>query len=261
MMSDIELQADLQKISTEIDSIVEEAGKIIDLEKRITEIDTHVEEAVKINDGSGEQNLHTRKFSQSKPAPGGQNSVVGFVEYLKKVKDRLCNEEQPQFQIIPIVGMGGSGKTTLALSIFDDSYVKYYFDIRAWVTLSQQYHVQNDLLSLLDNIVVVTDDICKVRDEQLKDYIHKNLKCKRYLIVVDDVWTKKAWNEIQMLFPNGNNGSRIILTTRLSDVADYVGSSNTRHQMHFLNEEEVGIYFSLRCLEKKIAHLSLWTLE
>ncbi|CAA3012981.1 late blight resistance homolog R1B-17 [Olea europaea subsp. europaea] len=170
MMSDIEPQADLQKISTEIDSIMVEAGKITDLEKRITEIDTLVEEA---------------------------NSVVGFGEDLKKVRDRLCNEEQPQLQIIPIVGMGGS-----------------------------------------DNIVVVTDDIRKARDEQLKEYVHKNLKCKRYLIVVDDVWTKKAWNEIQMLFPNDNNGSRIILTTRLSDVADYVGSSNTRHQMHFLNEED-----------------------
>lgn len=45
--------------------------------------------------------------------------------------------------------------------------------------------------------------------------------CKTtYLIVVDDVWTVATWDAIRSKLPDNNNGSRIIVTTRLESVAE-----------------------------------------
>ncbi|KAI5678068.1 hypothetical protein M9H77_09018 [Catharanthus roseus] len=41
----------------------------------------------------------------------------------------------------------------------------------------------------------------------------------RYLIVLDDIWSTEILNDFKPIFLDDNNGSRIILTTRLMDVA------------------------------------------
>lgn len=127
--------------------------------------------------------------------------------------------------------MGGSGKTTLAMNVHGDSVVAHHFYIHAWVTLSQHYSVREVLLGLLDEIVVLTHENRYESNEKFVEHLYKSLKLKRYLIVVDDIWSIEVSDGIKMLFPYDNNGSRIIFTTRLTDVADYANSFNTHHQM------------------------------
>ncbi|KAL0376416.1 UNVERIFIED_CONTAM: putative late blight resistance proteinR1B-12 [Sesamum calycinum] len=55
---------------------------------------------------------------------------------------------------------------------------------------------------------------------------------------IDDMWSTKAWDDVRMFFPDNKNRSRIMLTTRESNVANYVDSSSQYHEMHLLNKFE-----------------------
>ncbi|XP_022869656.1 putative late blight resistance protein homolog R1A-10 [Olea europaea var. sylvestris] len=221
------------------DVITEKDTAIKDLHEVITEMGTIKKKMEKIKGESGEQYLPAYwSYFPSRSAPGGQTNMVGFEKDLMQIKDGLYNVQKSTRQIIPIVGMGGIGKTTLAMNVYNDPVIADHFHICAWVTISQQYRITEILLSLLDEIGVLTDKIRKESDERLKELLYKSLKGRRYLIVMDDVWSTNAWNDVQMLFPDDNNGSRILLTTRLTHVADYATSTNHRHLMNFLTEEE-----------------------
>ncbi|TVU23901.1 hypothetical protein EJB05_26288, partial [Eragrostis curvula] len=64
----------------------------------------------------------------------------------------------------------------------------------------------------------------KNRDERhLVDDIREFLVNKRYFIVIDDIWENESWEErIELALPQ-NSGSRIIITTRNSKVAEKIG--------------------------------------
>ncbi|XP_044423949.1 disease resistance protein Pik-2 isoform X2 [Triticum aestivum] len=41
-----------------------------------------------------------------------------------------------------------------------------------------------------------------------------------YIVILDDIWTSSAWENIRCVFPDNEKGSRIIVTTRNEDVAN-----------------------------------------
>ncbi|KAG5592853.1 hypothetical protein H5410_043367 [Solanum commersonii] len=116
--------------------------------------------------------------------------------------------------------MGGIGKTTLARKVYHHLTIRYHFDILSWVTISQEFRVRNVLLEALHCIskqtVSVRKDYNYMDDSELADLVQKG---RRYLVVVDDIWSTDVWDRIRGIFPNYNNGSRILLTTRETEVA------------------------------------------
>ncbi|KAL0364749.1 UNVERIFIED_CONTAM: putative late blight resistance proteinR1A-4 [Sesamum angustifolium] len=166
----------------------------------------------------------------------------GVGEDLIQLKDRLTGQPSNALQVIPIVGMGGIGKTTLAQNLYDDPSVISHFDTRAWVTISQDYNKQNlqhVLLSLLSCVIgKPKDEMLGMSNDQLALCLHQALKGRRYLIILDDMWDVKPWDDTSRFFPDENNGSQIIVTTRESSVADYTGSGSSHHQMNLLKDDE-----------------------
>lgn len=108
-----------------------------------------------------------------------------------------------------------------------------HFDIRVWVTVSQEYRVQEVFEGLLGSM----NQLNVKMDDQLAYCLYKTLKDLRYLVVIDDMWDTKFWNQVRRFFPNDKNGSRIILTTRIVEVAEAANTSSLLHQMPLLDSE------------------------
>lgn len=132
--------------------------------------------------------------------------------------------------------MGGIGKTTLAKKAYGYSRVSSRFDVRVWATVSREYEMRRLLLSLVRCIPgVTTDKFVERTADQLAELLYRKLKGRRYLIVIDDIWSTQVWDDITRCFPDDDNGSRIILTSRLKDVAAYANPDSPLHEMGVLS--------------------------
>ncbi|CAL5354596.1 unnamed protein product [Camellia sinensis] len=173
--------------------------------------------------------------------------TVGFDDEALTIKELLAGGKK-QLQMISIVGMPGLGKTTLATKLYNDPYITHYFHIRAWTYASQIPRKTDMLLDILRSVnVVFTDEIKNMNSEKLGEKLYKQLKGKRYLIVIDDLWDIGAWVDLKLYFPNDNNGSRVMFTSRLKELSMHASPDCHPHCLRFLTEEE-----SWELLQRKV---------
>ncbi|XP_057775491.1 late blight resistance protein R1-A-like [Salvia miltiorrhiza] len=166
-----------------------------------------------------------RKVSSTHAASSSsvkESMMVGFKEVLLEVLDKLTGGQRSR-QIIPIMGMGGIGKTTLARHLFEHALVKEHFDICAWTTISQTYNVGETLREVL--FQASRDSGSDLNEVELGEKLYKYLYDRRYLIIMDDMWSIEVWDKIRSSFPDCNDGSRIIVTTRLSNLTSQLRES------------------------------------
>ncbi|KAL0441052.1 UNVERIFIED_CONTAM: putative late blight resistance proteinR1B-8 [Sesamum radiatum] len=213
-----------------------------DIDKIIKKIDSITEKLMMVKeepvDVQEQQPVVSVSVGSTAIPSGDNNTMVGFDERLLKVVDELTRDES-NLLILPIVGMGGIGKTTLAQNVFNHPYIVNRFDVHIWFTISQQYSVREILLKyFLKDKKDQADNIDQLGVVEFGERLHKLLFRKRYLIVMDDVWSIKAWEDFMLYLPNNGNGSRILVTTRLLDVAHPLGFDNHYLTVNFLDEDK-----------------------
>ncbi|PHT61450.1 hypothetical protein T459_34694 [Capsicum annuum] len=192
----------LQQVVEDMDCIWEESTKIQDKGKRVS------------------KEPLVRDFSSStNDILNVNNNMVGRGDQNEHLLEDLIGSYTGEPKVIPIVGMGGIGKTTLAKEVYNHESILCRFDVRVWATVSQQHKIKKILLSLLQSMIKMDDT--------------------RYLIVLDDIWSCEAWDGVRGCFPTEDNtGSRILLTIRNNKVSCYAGTENLSMQMNFMDQDE-----------------------
>ncbi|TVU48990.1 hypothetical protein EJB05_00279, partial [Eragrostis curvula] len=138
---------------------------------------------------------------------GPREEIIGWLK-----------DEERKLKVVSIFGIGGQGKTTLAMEVyqkFDEQ-----FDCRATVTVSRTLDMKKllkDLLFQINKRKYRESEMWEI--EQLIPTLRKQLMNKRYLVVIDDIWTTSAWEHVKSALPANEKQSRIITTTRIRDVA------------------------------------------
>ncbi|KAL6597437.1 hypothetical protein ACP70R_046877 [Stipagrostis hirtigluma subsp. patula] len=156
-----------------------------------------------------------------------QASVLGRDREKNQIVSKLVEaNDQQNMKIVSVIGLGGSGKTTLAKLVFNDvNIIQKHFDVRLWVHVSQEFDVQMLIKKLFE---AFADDnpgqhampyMCKRISEQLTG--------RKVLLVMDDVWTESSiqWEQFMEHLKSSKPGSRVLLTTRSTRVANKVGST------------------------------------
>ncbi|CAL4905777.1 unnamed protein product [Urochloa decumbens] len=144
-----------------------------------------------------------------------------IIEWLNK------DDHAQQLKVVSIVGFGGLGKTTLANQVYQK--IKDQFNCKCFVPVSRNPNIAKILADMLKELkkqscVDPSDD-----ERQLIDKLRAFLKEKRYLIIVDDIWSTQAWELVKSALPENNLNSRIITTTRIASVAESCCSSLAGH--------------------------------
>ncbi|KAF9592876.1 hypothetical protein IFM89_018456 [Coptis chinensis] len=170
--------------------------------------------------------LQTSSIVEESSVFGRESDKENITRMLLTSWDELCRGHD--VNIIPIVGMIGVGKTTLAQLLFNNQEVESSFDLRMWVFVTSDSNVVGLTRSILEAANGESISHC-LSLELLQVKLMKILRERKFLLVLDDLWNQKD-SELELLFKplkRGLRGSKIIVTTRSHVVSWLVSTAGT----------------------------------
>uniref|UniRef100_A0ACD6ADQ5 Uncharacterized protein n=1 Tax=Avena sativa TaxID=4498 RepID=A0ACD6ADQ5_AVESA len=156
----------------------------------------------------------------------------------KKIVDTLVGQaNNSDLTVVPIVGMGGLGKTTLAQLAYNDPEIQKHFDVLLWVCVSNNFDVDSLARSIVEAAPEKngteaapekngTEAAASKKKKTPLDILQNVLSGQRYLLVLDDVWTREdhKWEQLKARLEHGGVGSVVLTTTRDNVVARIMGT-------------------------------------
>ncbi|KAJ7947361.1 Disease resistance protein [Quillaja saponaria] len=218
-----------------------------DLASRTEVVIDKIESIVKYKDVLKLEEGVGKKLSDKIPSTSlvEASDVVGRDNDKEVIVNLLLSDDESgnKISVIPIVGMGGIGKTTLAQLVYDDDRVKRRFNLKAWVCVSEELDVLKVTKTVLEAVTSSSRDTedLNVIQLNLKEWLTGN----KFLIVLDDVWNENYdnWDNLRRPFNYGAEGSKIIVTTRSRKVASIMQTTPPHHLEH-LSEDDCWLIFS-----------------
>ncbi|KAL4631812.1 hypothetical protein ACB092_04G004400 [Castanea dentata] len=162
------------------------------------------------------------------------SEVVGREQDIKKIVNLLISSSNRHvISVLPIVGMAGIGKTTLAKLVYNNELIKQHFDVLAWVNVGKNFDVEGILREILKPH---REDLGDLEYDEVIEICAEILGAKKYLLILDDVQNEdpKKWDTLKdyLLEFNSNAGNNIVITT----CSDNVGQIMKIHPPHHLEK-------------------------
>ncbi|XP_057781462.1 putative disease resistance protein RGA3 [Salvia miltiorrhiza] len=179
----------------------------------------------------------------------GRDDVAS--EIVEMLTNSITTDEQA-VSILPIVGMGGLGKTTLTRKVFNRLKDESRFGSHLWVHVSPNFDAITLFKKILNNLTSCQVEIASREDILAK--LKEALKDKTYLLVLDDVWNQDGlkWEDFMNSFLGVScvKGNAIVVTTRNMEVASIVNSLHI-HELKGLSEEECWLIIRAKAFGKE----------
>ncbi|OEL21950.1 hypothetical protein BAE44_0017032 [Dichanthelium oligosanthes] len=150
------------------------------------------------------------------------SALVEFTEIFgrddgKKLVVKLLLDQQhhQNVQVLPIIGIGGLGKTTLAKIVYNDNCVQNHFELKMWHCASENFEATAVVRSTIE---LASNGRCDLPDtmELLRQRLQEVIARKSFLLVLDDVWNEdqQKWEDDlkPLLCSIGGMGSVIVVT-------------------------------------------------
>ncbi|KAM3399378.1 hypothetical protein ACQJBY_004652 [Aegilops geniculata] len=168
----------------------------------------------------------------------------------KNIVDILLGQSNnADLTVVPVVAMGGLGKTTLAQLIYNDPEIQKHFQLLLWVCVSDTF----DVNSLAKSIVEASPNKNVDPDKPPLDRLQKLVSGQRYLLVLDDVWDNeelRKWERLKVCL-HGGMGSAVLTTTRDKRVAEIMGADRAAYDLNALEEHFIKEIIEARAFSSK----------
>lgn len=221
------------------------------INKKIRNIRKKIQDALRRREAYGLEHFQTRAESFSmvqrlcqRMNPSlvvKQSSIIGFDDNIEVLMGQLLSNEE-HLCITSVVGIEGTGKTTLASFIFNNDAVVDHFHYRVWVSMAQNHDFEP--LEYRAKQIMGVEEVNWTTKEDLIQKLITVLENKRYLIVIDDVQTFQVWDSLKKAIPDMSTGCRVLLISRnLNASFLFEGPRTSVHTLQLLNDEDSLLLF------------------
>nr|CAD1828953.1 unnamed protein product [Ananas comosus var. bracteatus] len=122
------------------------------------------------------------------------------------------------------------------------------FDLRAWVCVSTDF----DMKMIAKPVISAAGENCALdNSDAVASCLVSIFSQKRFLLVLDDVWNEdqERWEKLKVLFKDGKQGSKILVTTRSEKVAEIMKTVEP-HRVKGLSDDDCWTLFKRRAFKE-----------